>query len=134
MIHYTEKLTSVMLDGKNYLLWVKQVTFGLIGRDELEHVTDENKIPVPVAIEAPTAEESKAIKQWRKDDTLVISWLLSTMVSHINDLMSYQNTARDIWVKAEMMFARKKRARQKITQSIQSSIWIKCGSSSHSCL
>jgi gag-polypeptide of LTR copia-type len=108
MNHYTEKLTSVMLDGKNYLLWVRQVTFSLISRDKLEYVTGESKVPAPASIGAPTVEGSRAIKQWRKDDTLVIGWLLSTMVPHINDLMSYQDTARDIWVKAETIFARKK--------------------------
>jgi hypothetical protein len=56
----------------------------------------------------PTAEEKKAIKQWDKDDTMVIGWLLATMEPHINDLMSYQNTSRQIWEKVATRFARKK--------------------------
>jgi gag-polypeptide of LTR copia-type len=42
----SEKLIYVMLNGKNYHLWARQATFGLIGQDKLEHVNGENPIPV----------------------------------------------------------------------------------------
>jgi hypothetical protein len=29
------KLTSILLDGKNYNMWVRQASFGLIGRDKI---------------------------------------------------------------------------------------------------
>jgi hypothetical protein len=59
-----EKLTSVLLNGKNYHLWVKQATFGLIGRDRLEHVNGEK--PMPQLSIPPLAPEMKAVKAWMK--------------------------------------------------------------------
>jgi gag-polypeptide of LTR copia-type len=67
----TDKLTSVLLNGKNYNVWVSQVTFGLIGRDKLEFVNGEFNIPVPVTSEEPTDDEKRAIKEWRKNDNSV---------------------------------------------------------------
>jgi hypothetical protein len=31
-----ERLTSVLLDAKNYNIWARQVSFGLVSRDKLE--------------------------------------------------------------------------------------------------
>jgi gag-polypeptide of LTR copia-type len=42
-----ERLTSVLLDGKNYNMWAREVSFGLVGRDKLEYVNGEITKPVP---------------------------------------------------------------------------------------
>jgi hypothetical protein len=52
----------VLLDGKNYNIWVTQSTFELIGRDKLEFVNGEFTIPVPVTAEEPTNNEKRAIR------------------------------------------------------------------------
>ena len=108
MSQHIERLTGVLLNGKNYHLWARQVTFGLIGRDKFEHVTGEKSKPKAEDPTHPTVEERKEISEWRKSDNLVMSWLLATMKSHISDLMTYLDTARDMWVKAETMFGKKK--------------------------
>jgi gag-polypeptide of LTR copia-type len=66
-----EKLTSVMLTGKNYHLWARQATFGLIGRDKLELVNGERPTPIPKKIGESTKEEKKALREWRRDDNKV---------------------------------------------------------------
>jgi hypothetical protein len=69
-----EKLTSVLLNGKNYHLWIRQATFGLIGRDRLEHVNGEKLMPqlsIP-----PLASEMKVVKAWLKDDNQTCSLLI----------------------------------------------------------
>jgi hypothetical protein len=88
-------------------VWVRQATFDLISRDKLDYVTDDMERPI-LEWAIPTVEEKKVIKQWDKDDTMVIGWLLATMEPHINDLMSYQNTSPQIWKKVATRFARKK--------------------------
>jgi hypothetical protein len=92
----TEKLTFVMLNGKNYHLWARQATFDLIGRDKLEHVNGENPIPVPKVSGDPTEEEKSAIKEWRKNDNHTYSWLIPTMEPHVADIISYQNTTKQM--------------------------------------
>jgi gag-polypeptide of LTR copia-type len=74
-----EKLTSVILTGKNYHLWARQAIFGLIGRDKLELVNGERSAPFPKKSGEPTEEEKKALREWRRDDNKVCSWLIATM-------------------------------------------------------
>jgi hypothetical protein len=99
-----DKLTSVLLNGNNYQVWVRQATFGLISRDKLEHVTGDKKRLIPAEATATDVEKT-SIKKWDKDDTLVIDWLLASMETQISDLMTYQNTSQQIWDKAAARFA-----------------------------
>jgi gag-polypeptide of LTR copia-type len=101
-----EKLTSVLLNGKNYHLWIRQATFGLIGRDRLEHVNGEK--PMPQLSIPPLAPEMKAVKAWMKDDNQTCSLLIASMEPHVAELMSYQDTAKEMWDKAARLFSRKK--------------------------
>jgi hypothetical protein len=82
-----EKLTSVLLNGKNYHLWIRQATFGLIGRDRLEHVNGEK--PMPQLSIPPLASEMKVVKAWMKDDNQTCSLLIASMEPHVAELMSY---------------------------------------------
>jgi gag-polypeptide of LTR copia-type len=55
MAQINEKLIGVMLNGKNYHSWARQITFALIGRDKVEYITGEMPISVPALTGAPTA-------------------------------------------------------------------------------
>jgi gag-polypeptide of LTR copia-type len=68
-----DKLTSMMLTGKNYHLWARQVIFGLIGRDMLELVNGERRVPILKKIGEPTEEENKVLREWRRDDNKMCS-------------------------------------------------------------
>jgi hypothetical protein len=61
MANNHEKLTGVMLNGKNYHLWARQVTFALSGREKLEHINGELSQPKPKIPGAPTDAEKKAL-------------------------------------------------------------------------
>jgi gag-polypeptide of LTR copia-type len=58
-----ERLTSVLLTGKNYHPWTRQVTFELIGRCELEYVNGGKPGPVPKISGEPTEDEKKALRE-----------------------------------------------------------------------
>jgi gag-polypeptide of LTR copia-type len=96
MAQINEKLTGVMLNGKNYHSWARQITFALTVRDKVEYITGEMPISVPALAGAPTAEEQKKLRAWRKDDHLVANWLLNVMEPQIADIMSLQNTGLEI--------------------------------------
>jgi gag-polypeptide of LTR copia-type len=64
----TDKLTSVLLNGKNYNIWIRQATFGLIGRDKLVFANGEITILVPTTVGEPTDDEKRAIRERRKSD------------------------------------------------------------------
>jgi gag-polypeptide of LTR copia-type len=80
----------------------------LIGRDKLEFVNEETTISVPVTSEEPTEDEKRAIREWCKNDNRVVRWLLATMEPHITKIMTYQNTAPQMWSKVEKLYGKKK--------------------------
>jgi hypothetical protein len=51
-------------------------------------------MPVPKNYEAPTKDEKKAIREWRKGDNRVVGWLLATIEPHIAKIMTYQDTTK----------------------------------------
>jgi hypothetical protein len=59
----TDKLTLVLLDGKNYNICVIQATFGLIGRDKLEFVNGENTIPLSATVRERADDEKRDIRE-----------------------------------------------------------------------
>jgi hypothetical protein len=65
-------------------------------------------IPVLALAGAPTAEEKTKLRAWRKDDHLVANWFLNVMEPYIADIMSLQNTAVEIWEKAESLYSKKR--------------------------
>jgi gag-polypeptide of LTR copia-type len=62
----TNKLTSIILDGKNYNVWAIQTSFGLIGREKLEYVNGEITMSVPKITGAPTDDEKKSSENGRR--------------------------------------------------------------------
>jgi TPP-dependent indolepyruvate ferredoxin oxidoreductase alpha subunit len=96
----SEKLIGVVLNGKNYHSWAKQITSALTGIDKLEYVTGEMTPPVP------TVEEIKELREWIKCNHLVANWLLNTMELHIADIISLHNIAQEIWEKDESCTSR----------------------------
>jgi hypothetical protein len=80
----------------------------IISRDKLEFVNGEAIISVPVTPEKPTEDEKKAIREWCKNDNRVARWLLATMEPHIVKIMTYQNTAQQMWSKTERLYGKKK--------------------------
>jgi gag-polypeptide of LTR copia-type len=95
------------LNGINYLPWLHTVTIGLGGRSKLEYVTGELPKLIPVNPNFPTAQEKKALKEWRTEDLLVTSWLLNSMEPAIADICMCAGSAQAIWEKIEKRFGQK---------------------------
>ncbi|XP_078169457.1 uncharacterized protein LOC144563864 [Carex rostrata] len=101
-----EKLTEVMLNGRNYHVWARQVTFALSDREKSDHINPENK--APKQSDPPTDPEKRALTRWNVSDHTVITWLLTTMEPKVFDLLSYKNTALEIWQRAEQLYGHRK--------------------------
>jgi hypothetical protein len=63
---------------------------------------------VPNVIGAPTEEEKRAIREWRKNDNRVAGWLLAIMEPHISKIMTFQDSAQGMWKKAERLYGKNK--------------------------
>jgi gag-polypeptide of LTR copia-type len=104
----SDRLTPILLDGKNYNVWAKQTSFGLIGREKLEYVNGEITMPVPKTTGDPTNDEKKAIREWKKNENRVAGWLLATMEPHIAKIMTFQDTSQQMWDKAIRLYGKKR--------------------------
>jgi hypothetical protein len=107
MSQQNEKITHIVLNGNNYLPWVHTDTIGLRGRSKLEYVTGELQKLEPTNPNFPTAQEKKALKEWRADDFFVTNWLLNSMEPAIADLYMCAGSARVVWKKIEKRYGQK---------------------------
>jgi hypothetical protein len=107
MSQQNEEITHIVLNENNYLPWVHTVTIELGGRSKLEYVTGELQKLGPTNPNFPTAQEKKALKEWRADDFFVTNWLLNSMEPAIADLYMCAGSVRLVWKKIEKRYGQK---------------------------
>ncbi|KAJ3706649.1 hypothetical protein LUZ61_010354 [Rhynchospora tenuis] len=103
----TNKLTSELLNEKNYMSWAKSVTFALSGRGKLGHVTGTKTRPVPAKPSEPTDEENQKIEEWQTADHCVMSWVLASIEPRLSRMFLYTKTARELWQKIEGVYGQR---------------------------
>ena len=79
-----EKLT-----GDNYREWAHSITLALDGRDKLGYISGETQ--------APSSLDTKAMKLWKSENSLVSSWLINTMAPNVRKSFRFLPSAREIW-------------------------------------
>ncbi|KAF7841216.1 Retrovirus-related Pol polyprotein from transposon TNT 1-94 [Senna tora] len=72
---------SIKLDKKNYLLWRLQISAAIQGHGLDEYIAGKDAIPVMYSSEEDRAANklNPEYVAWKKQDALLLSWLLSTM-------------------------------------------------------
>ncbi|KAL2230673.1 uncharacterized protein LOC110013306 [Sesamum indicum] len=88
-------LVSTPLDGNNYLSWARSIEIALGARQKLGYIDG--------TCEKPT-EGKEAMEQWRKNDYMVVSWILNSISKGIAEAFLYGRSARDLWVEHVMRF------------------------------
>jgi gag-polypeptide of LTR copia-type len=84
------RLTSMLLNGKNYQSWAKAATISLRDKGKLGY-THGNK-PKPIT---PTETE-----EWEIQDSVVMSWLLHSMEPQIIEQFVHRaDTSQKLWEK-----------------------------------
>jgi gag-polypeptide of LTR copia-type len=102
------KLTTIILNGSNYIPWSRSVTIGLGGKGKLNFVTETKEKPKAVKINEATAEETEKMGEWETTDRLIMSWLLSTMEPRISNVLMYSDTSKEIWDKAKRRYGQQR--------------------------
>ncbi|KAJ1685052.1 hypothetical protein LUZ63_016442 [Rhynchospora breviuscula] len=103
----TSKLTSELLNEKNYMSWAKSVTFALSGRGKLGHVTGSKEKPVPAKSSDITDEEKQKMEEWQMADHCVISWILASIEPRLSKMFLYTKTAKEMWQKIEGVYGQR---------------------------
>ncbi|CAL8155683.1 unnamed protein product [Prunus armeniaca] len=70
----TMKLSSILLNGLNYVAWSRAVTLSLGGKAKLGHINGKAK--------QPKSNDPK-FDDWEATNRMVISWLINSMEPEI---------------------------------------------------
>lgn len=72
---------SVKLDDKNFLLWKQQILYAISGHELEKFIEGPNSWPQKYDSSEKEAagEVSDEFKRWKKQDQLLVSWILSSM-------------------------------------------------------
>ncbi|KAI9182752.1 hypothetical protein LWI28_028584 [Acer negundo] len=83
------KLSSILLNGYNYITWSRAVTLSLGGKKKLKFINGNSTCPADVA-------DSK-YEDWMASDQLVRSWLLNSMEPHVAEIFTFSDSAKALW-------------------------------------
>lgn len=86
-------LTSVKLNGKNYVYWARSVEVSLRGKGLYTHLQSGK----------PT--DSTSTSLWDQEDNQIISLMLNSVEPHIGSSCIYLPTAKDIWDHLSHMYS-----------------------------
>ncbi|CAN6444480.1 unnamed protein product [Victoria cruziana] len=82
------KITTVPLNGTNYLVWSKSASMYLCGRGKAGYVN--GKVCRP-------EESEEAYVDWELNDQMVMSWLLNSMEPMVAEGFLFLDSAKGIW-------------------------------------
>ena len=83
-----QKITISLFNGTNYLSWSRSAALSLKGRGRLEYV---NGKLVPPSMEDPDFDK------WDKINSVVMNWLIYSMIPEIGEEFLGLTTAKEIW-------------------------------------
>ena len=81
-------VTSHKFNGHNYLQWSQSVMMYIGGKGKEEYLTGE--------IETPKPDDPK-YKNWKTDNHMIKSWLVSSMNNDIGENFLLYSTAKELW-------------------------------------
>ncbi|KAL5816220.1 hypothetical protein ACOSQ3_024598 [Xanthoceras sorbifolium] len=89
-------ITGHKLNGHNYLQWSQSVTMFICGKGRDDYITGISESP---------AKEDPAFKQWKTENSMVMSWLINSMTNEIGENFLLYETAREIWKAAKETYS-----------------------------
>ena len=91
----SQKMTTVLLNGFNYLPWSRAVTIALGGRSRLGFIN--GKAPAPDS-------SSPDFEKWLAKDQMVMSWMLNSMDRNLAEMFSYYQSSFELWEAVREMY------------------------------
>ncbi|KAG6656204.1 hypothetical protein CIPAW_04G005900 [Carya illinoinensis] len=88
-------MTSVKLNGKNYMLWSRSIKMFLKGKGlRPTHLID----PIP-------ASTSSTFAQWKQEDAQILSLMLTSIEPSICSSLIHFDTAQEVWGHLKQMYS-----------------------------
>ncbi|XP_059625859.1 uncharacterized protein LOC132268941 [Cornus florida] len=92
------QITTVKLDGSNYLIWAQSAKMFIGGKGKIGYITGSEK---------ELAESEKAYPQWFADNAMVMSWLVNSMQPNIVVGYMFMKTAKQIWDSVQRTYSQR---------------------------
>uniref|UniRef100_A0A6N2MZF3 Integrase catalytic domain-containing protein n=1 Tax=Salix viminalis TaxID=40686 RepID=A0A6N2MZF3_SALVM len=93
--HSSQRVTTVLLNGFNYLPWSRAVTIALGGRSRLGFINGKDKAP---------DSNSSDFENWLAKDQMVMSWILNSMERNLAEIFSYYQSSLELWEAVKDMY------------------------------
>lgn len=90
-------ITNQKLHGNNFLAWSKAVELFITGRGKKEYLSDKMVIP---------AETDVKFSTWEAENSMIMSWLLSSMTPEVSNTFMLYPTAAAIWKATKEMYSK----------------------------
>jgi osmotically-inducible protein OsmY len=89
------QLSVEKLNGRNYREWAQSIKLVVEGKGRIGYLTGDAKQPADPAL----------LQKWKAENSLVMSWLVNSMVPSISKIYLFMATAKDIWDSAREMYS-----------------------------
>lgn len=105
---------SVRLNEKNFLLWKQQIVSAIYGYGLEKHLTEEHIPPKFKNVQEETAAIlNPEFSNWRRQDQLLMSWILASMTEGMLTRVVGCNFTYEVWEKVRIHFTSQTRAKVK---------------------
>ncbi|KAL0439798.1 UNVERIFIED_CONTAM: hypothetical protein Slati_2462800 [Sesamum latifolium] len=95
--HSGLSLSSLPLDGSNFLAWSKSIYVSLGTKLKLGFI--DGSFPMPAA-------GSKNFEQWRRVDLMVTSWIWNSISKDVVEAFMYASSSHELWLELQRRYER----------------------------
>ncbi|XP_011620466.1 uncharacterized protein LOC105420045 [Amborella trichopoda] len=93
----SDKLTSTLLNGNNYLTWANASSISLERRSKLGHIDGTKHVP---------SKEDSNYEDWIFKDKKVMSWILNSIEPNITKIFTDAENAQDLWTSIKEIYGK----------------------------
>ncbi|KAG5566610.1 hypothetical protein RHGRI_002240 [Rhododendron griersonianum] len=96
------RLSSVLLNGLNYVPWSRVVALALGGKSLYGHI-DGTKTP-PIVSKPPKTNEVEKYGEWKSENQYTMSLLLNSMEPKVSEIFTFADSAQDLWTSVKDLY------------------------------
>ncbi|XP_031273305.1 uncharacterized protein LOC116131766 [Pistacia vera] len=90
-------LVSQLMNNINYPRWKRAMTTALRAKNKFSFVYG--------SITKPTSDEGRELHVWNKYNSMVISWIINSLIPKLHDSVAYLHNAHELWKDLEERFS-----------------------------
>lgn len=85
---HSVQITSIRLNGDNFLRWSQSVRMYIRGRGKIGYLTGDKKTPTP---------QDPTYATWDAENSMVMTWLVNSMDEDISSNYMCYPTSKELW-------------------------------------